>query len=463
MNTIQHHLNKYWALAVLASLILSACAGAATPVATTPEAKSPTSTPLVVRETVQVEKVVTPKPTVREPVTLRFQHWGSPEEQKLYELWAGQFHEKYPWITLQIEAVPVNDYFDKLLPNVAAGTSPDVIRDNATGQAGIFTKFYIPLDQFISDPVYGINKTDYLDSTWFYCEDGGKTYCLPTDFIAFSLYYNKKIFDDAGIPYPSDDWTWSQFVDAANKLTRDVNNDGVMDTCGFWADPNYVDPWYVWLMNAGGSIVNSDQTQVMFNDQAGKDALQLYVNAVKCWQVGAGAQGAGSADFSFNSGNVAMFVSGPWERPGLDAIKDRGWDYGVARLPKNPDHPRANIAAGGTIGVSPNSKHPFEAYLWARWFVEYPQQSFAGGLGWSFPTLKSALLDVLPKRADNMPFWEDAQNNQIDKMYFSKYNDIAPVIREMLQDALVNGNKPGFDIQSLLDQYSKEADDVLNQ
>ena len=359
--------------------------------------------------------------------------------------------------------MPVNQYFAKLLPNVAAGTSPDVVRAHTVAQAGIFTKLFIPIDEYMADPVNGLDKRDYVESVWFYCEDGGKTYCLPTDFIAFSLYYNKKLFDEAGLPYPTNDWEWPQFIEAANKLTRDVDGDGILDVCGFYADPNYVDPWYMWLFNAGGSIVSEDEKEAVFNQEGGYDALKLYIDTVKCWQVGPTAPGAGGAEFSFRSGNVAMFVSGPWERPQLDAMEDRDWEYGVARLPKHPDHPRANIAAGGTIGVSPNSKYPYEAYLWARWFVLYDQQYFFGSLGWAFPTHKAALLDILPLREDNQPFWEDAQNNQIRKMYFGKFSALVPVISSMLQEALLKGNEPGFDIQATLDRYAAEATAILQE
>lgn len=436
-------------IAILISLVASACA--------------PVATPAVVRETVEVEKIVVATPTPRPPVTVRFQHWGPPEEQQLYEQWAAKFHDQFPWITVQVEAVPVSEYFAKLLPNVAAGTSPDVVRAHTLAQVGIFTKLFIPLDEFMADPAYGLDKRDYVDSTWFYCEDEGKTYCLPTDFIAFSLYYNKKLFDDAGIPYPTNDWDWPKFVEVANQLTQDVDGDGIMDVCGFFADPNYLDPWYMWLLSAGGSVVSEDHKQAVFNQAGGYDALKLYIDTVKCWQVGSAAPGAGGVEFSFRSGNVAMFVSGPWERPGLDAMEDRTWDYGVARLPKHPDHPRANIAAGGTVGVSPNSKHPFEAYLWARSFVLYDAQYFFGKLGWAFPTNKAALLDVLPLREDNQPFWEDAQNNQIMKLYFSKYNAIAPVMRSMLQEALLKGSEPDFDIQATLDRYAEEATAILQE
>lgn len=210
---------------------------------------------------VEVEKVVvaTPEPEKEpEPVTPRMHHWGIPEQTALHEAQAARFKEIYPRISVEIEAIPVGEYFVKLLTDVAAGTAPDVILSNASAQVDTMTDIFIPLDEFMNDPRAPLDKKDYLDSLWFYNERDGKTWSLPVEFVVRSVYYNKDVFDAAGVPYPDNDWTWPEFVETAEALTQDTDGDGLVDIVGFDLSISGTHEWYMWLMSAGGDIVDLD-------------------------------------------------------------------------------------------------------------------------------------------------------------------------------------------------------------
>jgi multiple sugar transport system substrate-binding protein len=452
-------------------LVLAVLAGCArpspTPVIQTVEVekivKETVETEKIVKETVQVEKVVTatpaPEPTP-EPVTIRMHHWGTPEQTALHEAEAARFKEIYPWITVEIEAVPVDQYFVKLLTDVAAGTAPDVIMCNASAQVDILTEIFIPLDDFMNDPRAPLYKKDYLDSVWFYNERDGKTWSIPIDFVTRSVYYNKDIFDAAGVPYPDNDWTWPEFVEIADQLTQDTDGDGLVDIIGFDLSISGPHEWYMWFLSAGGDIVDLDTKTAVFNSQAGLDAVQLYLDAAKGYEIGPNPLGL-ATDVGYISGKAAMIVALPVARVILPTLGQT--NFGVARMPKHPDHPRANMAAGETLGISPNSEHPWEAWLWIQYVMQYEEQVEFAKMGFAFPALKSAILDLDVTDPLNEAFWLDAQNNEYYKMFYHKANDIDRLVGEMLQEALLTHTEAGFDLQALLDEYAEEGTAILQE
>ena len=419
--------------------------------------------PVIETVIVEVEKVVvaTPEPEKEpEPVTIRMHHWGTPEQTAFHEAQAARFKEIYPWITVEIEAVPVGEYFIKLLTDVAAGTAPDVPMCNASAQVDIMTDIYIPLDEFMSDPRAPLDKKDYLESLWFFNEQDGKTWSIPIDFVTRSVFYNKDLFDAAGVPYPDNDWTWPEFVETAEALTQDTDGDGLIDILGFDLSISGTHEWYMWLMSAGGDIVDLDTKTALFNSQAGLDAVQLYLDAAKGYEVGPSPLGL-ATDVGYISGKSAMVVALPVARVILPSLGQT--NFGVARMPKHPDHPRENMAAGETLGISPNSKHPWEAWLWIQFVMQHEEQLEFGELGWAFPALKSALLDMDMNDPMNEAFWLDAQNNEYAKMWYHKAGDIDGLVGEMVQEALLTHAEAGFDLQALLDEYAEEATAILQE
>jgi len=446
----------------LSLIVLAVLAGCATP---TPEVvekvveKVVTSPPEIVKETVVV--VATPEPEkAPDPVTIRMHHWGTPEQTALHEAEAARFKELYPWITVEIEAVPVDQYFVKLLTDVAAGTAPDVVMCNASAQVDIMTDIFIPLDEYMNDPRAPMDKQDYLESLWFFNERDGKTWSVPIDFVTRSVFYNKDIFDAAGVPYPDNDWTWPEFVETANALTQDTDGDGLVDIIGFDVSISGPHEWYMWLLSAGGDIVDLESKTAVFNSQAGVDAVQLYLDAARGYEIGPNPLGL-ATDVGYIAGKAAMIVALPVARVILPTLGQT--NFGLARMPKHPDYPRANMAAGETLGISPNSEHPWEAWLWIRFLMQYDQQMEFAEMGFAFPALKSAILDLDVTDPMNEAFWLDAQNNEYAKMFYHKANDVDRLVGEMVQEALLTHAEAGFDLQALLDEYAEEATAILQE
>ena len=163
---------------------------------------------------------------------------------------------------------------------------------------------------------------------------GGKVVGVPALVDNLAVVYNKKMFQDAGVPLPTATWSWDDFRSAAAKLT-----DPSTKTYG-WAYVNDGSEDTVWrylalLWQAGGELLNSDNTKPAFDSAAGRTSLQLLQDmAVKDKSVYLD-NGNGQYLNLFNSGKIGMLWTGPWD---LSSI-NKGVDYGVALLPGyNGDH-----------------------------------------------------------------------------------------------------------------------------
>lgn len=205
-------------------------------------------------------------------------------------------------------------------------------------------------------------------------------------------YYNKKLFDKAGVPYPpaSADkaWTWEQYVDAARKLTLDKNGKNATQA-GFDAKnivqygADFNRDWWMWPIAAysnGGGLMSPDGKTLLIGKPESVEALQavadLYVKHHVAPSIG-DKNSMGSIDINLLTGKVAMATSGQWEiGVSLKNSVPAGLDYGVGVLPKFKKAVTYNT--GAPYGLFKSSKHPTEAMTFIAWFASstYPDGKF---------------------------------------------------------------------------------------
>jgi multiple sugar transport system substrate-binding protein len=157
------------------------------------------------------------------------------------------FQKEYPNVKVEIENIGSGtEYWTKLQTMVAAGTAPDVLypaTHNAYALASNGALMFV--DDLAKRDKIDLNKYDQSILNLY--KYNGKTTCLPIDTAALVIFYNKNMFDAAGVPYPKDGWTLDDFLATAQKLTKDTNNDGKTDQFGvdswtsYWAIAVF--PW----------------------------------------------------------------------------------------------------------------------------------------------------------------------------------------------------------------------------
>ncbi|HET6486330.1 MAG TPA: sugar ABC transporter substrate-binding protein [Spirochaetia bacterium] len=279
-----------------------------------------------------------------DPVKIQYGYWGDQNEETSTTALLQTFMDAHPNIQVEGLRFGSNTQFnDKITTLAAAGTLPDV------------STFYEPNvltwgmnGQFVDLTDFYKKAAPKLDAIKFVTPDGKIVGISVANEIQV-IWYNKRIFDAANLPYPPADpakaWTWAQFVSVAKKLTRDSNgktpNDKGFDpsnirTFGAWVQQWWM-PWLTFAVSNGGGMVSQDGKRLMMGDPATIDAIQKMADLINVDHVSPSPQSqqmpTGVAT-SLLSGQVAMAMDGTWDLLTVGTTKDQqGLDFGIGVLP----------------------------------------------------------------------------------------------------------------------------------
>ena len=208
----------------------------------------------------------------------------------------------------------------------------------------------------------------------------GKVCAIPSDIAPTGLiYYNKKIFDEAGVPYPKAPWTWDDYVATAKKLT---NRDK-----GIWGSYfNLAWEYYFYMIarQRGVSAYKKDGSS-NYDDPAFRDALKFMYDLGETFKVQPTYKEYLANKYTWDTfasqGKFGMIYIGSWFTGLLTDPKTypRDWKWGIVEAPAAGANGKNNLMAGGTWAVLKNAKHPqnaakYIAYVSENWFRE------AGGI-----------------------------------------------------------------------------------
>ena len=195
--------------------------------------------------------------------------------------------------------------------------------------------------------------------------DGQKVFALPWCYVPFILFYNKNLFDKYGVPYPTDDWTWDDYLQAAIELTHDVDGDGVTDEFGA-SFAKWQDGYYSWIFQNGGSVLSQDGRQATFDDPEVVETVRFLEQLTRRDRViptDVNKPQAAGIDL-FEANRLAMHgPTGSFYIPTYRESEKVDWD--IASVPSGPSG-RGTITAPVAFGVTSQSKHPADAYRLVR-------------------------------------------------------------------------------------------------
>ena len=246
-------------------------------------------------------------------------------------------------IEVEIQMVPWDQYWTLLEAGAQGGDLPDVFWMHSN-YSQKFMSNDILLD--LTDKVPQSSTVDmanyYQDIAELYQYDG-KIYGIPKDYDTIGLWYNKTMFDEAGISYPDETWTWDTFAEAAEKLTK---ADG--SQYGFTSPASFnQDGYYNLIYSMGGSVLSEDKTKSMWNSEETVAAMNwwydnLVTKAMPTQQVMA----ENTPDVMLGSGKAAMVFEGSWMIAAMKGNEYIVSNCDVAVLPKAEDGTRISIYNG---------------------------------------------------------------------------------------------------------------------
>jgi multiple sugar transport system substrate-binding protein len=257
---------------------------------------------------------------------LTFSTWGSIDEIDTLKPLLAEFQREHPDIPVRLIHIP-DEYPHKIRLLAASRQMPDVLfMENQTLPGFARRGVLRDLGPYLAkDPE--LKASDFYPQVMRAMSVGGTLYGIPRDLSNLVMYYNKRLFDQAGVPYPTAGWTYEDLVAKARRLTRGDDQFGV----GFAPYPLY---WLHYLWSDGADVMDPAMTRCTLLDPPALAAMRRYLDLRWKHHVAPTEAQVGNARMSqlFAQGKLAMMVGGRWVVPGFRKKLDFPWD--VAPFPR---------------------------------------------------------------------------------------------------------------------------------
>ena len=381
-----------------------------------------------------------------DPVKLTI--WGLDGDNGLIPTMAKEFDDKNEDVVVEFRAVDFDDLVNETLKAVATGNAPDMISlDNP--DFAMFSSRGAMLD--ITDRVAKsevIKADNYYPGPWNSVMWDGKVYGVPKATNTIALFYNKDLLAKAGIAEPPQ--TWDQLLEDARKLNDPANKVYGL-TWSARANEEGTFQFLPWIQMSGGGYQ-------AVNGPGAVKALDLWKTIIdeKLASQDVLAQGQWDSTGTFNAGNAAMAISGPWEINRM--ASDAKFDWGVTLLPTETAGGARSSAMGDfNWGIFASTEHPDEAFRMLEYFVSQADRLF--------PEFSN-----IPARSDiALPSTGDARKDATVKVFQEQLKYAQPrgphpewaKISKAVYDAMQQALTGQMSAQDALNQAQTTIDGIL--
>ena len=266
-------------------------------------------------------------------VTIRFWNgFTGPDGRTMLRL-VKRFNQDNPDVRVLMQRMEWPSYYNKLFVAGLGRRAPEVcVIHTDVLERFIQAGFVHPIDEFLPGE-HGLDLEDFDANVWEAVEKEGKHYALPLDVHPLGLYYNKRLFREAGIVDGEGEakppTNRQEFLDAAEKLTRDLHGNGTIDQWGFvytWFRTNV----YAMMAQWGGESFNEARTSCLLDTQENVEALRFCADLIQKYRVAPSPEYF-DAWIGFRQGKIGMALEGIYMLPDLE--KQTDLDYGGAPIP----------------------------------------------------------------------------------------------------------------------------------
>jgi len=319
-----------------------------------------------------------------ETVTLKIMTWnnnpeGTKKEQEIFDA----FTKEHPNVKIEQVSATYAEYNERVLTMAAGGNLPDLLWVQPAGFGG-FVENELVMD--LTDHVAELDVEEFQPGVLELGQVDGVQYAMTRDRSTVQIGYNKNMFDEAGIPYPEDDWTMEEFLEIAKKLTV---KDGDR-TVQFGIENFYLKD----LLTAyGTSLLDTETAAIKLDDPQtikGIAFSQALVNDYNVQPTTAQQEGLSNL---FMSGVAAMRMTGPWDW--VEYEKNADFEFDVVPLPIGSDKGTQSSAAYLPISINADTEYPEEAWELLEFLTYGGGQDIQAEITSAVPVVNRAADDVL--------------------------------------------------------------------
>lgn len=346
--------------------------------------------------------------------TLSISIWDSNQEPGINEILADFTEET--GIKTKLTVVKWDEYWTMLEAGAQGGSLPDVFWMHSNeSQRYMSNDMLLDLTDKIADSDL-IDPANYPEDIWGLYTYDEKYYAVPKDVDTIALWYNKAMFDEAGLAYPTADWTWDDVTEAAKKLTKE---DGSQYGLAVRNDNNQAG-YYNLVYDNGGHIINEDKTKSGWDDPKTIEAMEVLESWIKDGVMPPiETMSENGEDVLFQSGKVAMVLQGSWM---VAAYRDNEYtaeNCDVVELPKSATTGRrASVYNGLGWAASANGKNTENAWKLIEYLGSEKAQKKQAELG----VTMSAYKGTSDAWANSAEFNLQAYLNMMEDMEIRPYS-----------------------------------------
>jgi len=322
----------------------------------------------------------------------------------------------------------------RLLTQLAGDVPPDVMALYDPQSIRLFAKNNVLLDLTPYVEKYRIPVDKLYPSLDPYVRFQGKIVGIPENCGPFVLFYNRRLFREAGLPYPKPGWTWDECLAAARKLTKykDENGRRIPAQKGLYVGN---DNWWFFIWMYGGHLFSPDGKQCVMNSPQVKKGVRYWADLRLKYHVmpttseaqSMAPTGAwGSDALLFRSSMVAMTVAGRWLAIQYREQKDLDWD--VVSVPHGPN--RVTLLASKAYAIPRTARHREAALTFIAHLLGKDNQLLVANYGDGIPTSTDPA--IIKAFAYN-PEYPNEKNNRvhIDEMKYARVQEFSPYINNL--------------------------------
>ncbi len=340
--------------------------------------------------------------------------WDTNQEPGINEILADFTEET--GIKTKLTVVKWDEYWTMLEAGAQGGSLPDVFWMHSNeSERYMSNDMLLDLTDKIAESDL-IDPANYPEDIWGLYTHEDKYYAVPKDVDTIALWYNKTMFDEAELEYPTADWTWDDMFEAAKKLTKD---DGSQYGLALRNDNNQAG-YYNMIYDNGGYVINDDRTKSGWDDPKTIEAMEQVEEYIKAGVMPSmETMSENGEDVLFQSGKVAMVLQGSWM---LAAYKDNEYtaeNCDCVELPKSATTDRrVSIYNGLGWAASASGSNTENAWKLIEYLGSEAAQKKQAELG----VTMSAYTGTSDAWADSADFNLEAYLNMMDDMVIRPYS-----------------------------------------